>query len=397
MKLLPLILLIFFFWGTFLSAQEPIFIVRDRVGKIKEGGILRMDSINSLQMLSVDEKIATVANPVYISQKNSVIPGFPQTRALWLLNDDCVKFENLLMKDDSFELESFDFVLGSKVQIPLVDAKVIWLKNPLGIPDPVSHRRKILGENRSKDTLVLNNAERVEGIMESFGAKTVALDSGNSKAEYKNESVAIIGLSSDDNFKKEKRAELVSFVLDSGTRITLGEFNLSGKVIDGKTMQGIKVRIPLAKIRHAVFLGQSTVRIQELKNIKQTQSTFFETPNETKAFQASKNSDFLIAGSSYSNGFFTLGNTSITFPLEGKYQKLCGFFGFDDADGRAGRADIKILADGKVIASWVDCTWKDGVGILNLPLTGAKELSLVIEASLGSKINWCECLFIRAD
>lgn len=397
MKLLPLVSLVFSFWVTFLSAQEPIFIVRDRVGTIKEGSILRMDSINSLEMLSVDEKIFTVANPVYVSQKKSVIPGFPQIRALWLLNDDCIKFENFLMRDDSFEIESFDFVLGSKVQVPLVDAKVIWLKNPLGILDPVSHRRKILGETRSKDTLVLNNAERIEGIMESFGAKTVALDSGNSKAEYKNESVAIVGLSSDDNFKKEKSVELVSFVLDSGTRITLGEFNLSGKMIDGKTMQGTKVRIPLAKIRHAVFLGQTTVRIQELKNIKQTQSSFFETPNATKPFQASKNSGFLIAGSSYSNGFSTMGSTLITFPLEGKYQKLCGFFGFDDADGRAGKANIKILADGKVVASWVDHAWKDGVGILNLTLTGAKELSLVIDASLGSKINWCEWLLFRAD
>ena len=397
MKLLPLIVLFFSCWATFVSAQDPIFIVRDRGGTIKEGSILHMDSITSLEMLSADEKIITVANPVYISQKSSVIPGFPQVRALWLLNDDCIKFENLLMKDDSFEVESLDFVQGIKIQVPLVDTKVIWLKNPLGILDPVSHRRKILGETRSKDKIVLNNAERVEGVVESFGAKTVVLDSGNSKAEYKNESVAIVGLSSDDNFKKEKRVELVSFVLDSGTRITLGEFKLSGKMIDGKTMQGLKVRIPLAKIRHAVFLGQSTVRIQELKNIKLTQSPFFETPNEAKALQASNNSDFLIAGSSYSNGFSTTGSTSITFPLEGKYQKLSGFFGLDDVDGRRGRADIKILADGKVIASWVDRNWKDGVGILNLPLTGTKELSLVIEASLGSKINWCECLLFRAD
>jgi len=34
---------------------------------------------------------------------------------------------------------------------------------------------------------------------------------------------------------------------------------------------------------------------------------------------------------------------------------------------------------------------------LNLPLAGTKELSLVIEASIGAKINWCECLFFQAD
>lgn len=397
MKLLPQAALFFFCCAFFVSAQEPVFIVRDIVGTIQEGTIQRMVSTNSLGMVSLEGKSFTVANPVYLTRKNSVIPRLPQTRTLWLLNDDCIKFENLLMKDDSFEVESLDFVSGSKIQVPLVDSKMIWLKNPLGILDPASYRRKILDEIRSKDSVVLNNAERVDGVLETFDSKIIVLDSGTSKHEYKRDAIAIIGLSSEDNSKKEQAIEAVSLVLDSGARITLAEFNLSGEILEGKTMQGLKVRIPIAKIQHAMLLGQRVVRIHQLKNIKLTQTSFFETPKEVKTLQPSRNSDFLISNSSYSNGFSTMGSTSITFPLDGKYQKLCGFFGFDDAAGRQGRADIKILADGKVIASWVDRTWKDGLGSLNLPLAGTKELSLVIGASLGSKINWCECLLFRAD
>ena len=397
MKLLLQTALFFSCWATFVSAQEPLFIVRDRVGTIKEGSIQRMPATNSLEMQSAEGKSFTLANPVYIARKNSVIPKLPLARTLWLLNDDCIKFENLLMKDDSFEVESLDFVSGSKTLVPLLDTKMIWLKNPLGILDPVSYRNKILGEIRAKDFVVLNNAERVEGVLESFGAKTVVLDTGTSKPEYKTDSISLVGLSSDDNSKKEQTIEVMSLVLDSGARITLAEFNLSMGILEGKTMQGVKVRIPLSKIQHAVILGKSVVRIQELKNIKLRQVPFFETPMEAKTVKATKNSDFLISGSSYTNGFSTMGSTSITFPLDGKYQKLCGFFGFDDVEGRQGRADIKILADGKVIASWVDRTWKDGLGSLNLPLAGTKELSLVIEASVGSKINWCECLFFLAD
>ena len=397
MKLLLQTALFFSCWATFASAQEPLFIVRDRVGTIKEGSIKRMPATNSLEMQSAEGKSFTLANPVYIARKNSVIPKLPPARTLWLLNDDCIKFENLLMKDDSFEVESLDFVSGSKTLVPLLDTKMIWLKNPLGILDPISYRNKILDEIRAKDFVVLNNAERVEGVLESFGAKTVVLDTGTSKPEYKTDSISLVGLSSDDNSKKEQTIEVMSLVLDSGTRITLAEFNLSMGILEGKTMQGVKVRIPLSKIQHAVILGKSVVRIQELKNIKLRQVPFFETPMEAKAVKATKNSDFLISGSSYTNGFSTMGSTSIIFPLDGKYQKLCGFFGFDDVGGRQGRADIKILADGKVIASWVGRTWKDGLGSLNLPLAGTKELSLVIEASLGSKINWCECLFFLAD
>ena len=397
MKLLLQTALFFSCWATFVSAQEPLFIVRDRVGTIKEGSIHRMPATNSLEMQSAEGKIFTIANPVYIARKNSVIPKLPLARTLWLLNNDCIKFENLLMKDDSFEVESLDFVSGSKTLVPLLDTKMIWLKNPLGILGPVSYRNKILDEIRAKDFVVLNNAERVEGVLESFGAKTVVLDTGTSKPEYKTDSISLVGLSSDDNSKKEQTIEVMSLVLDSGARITLAEFNLSIGILEGKTMQGVKVRIPLSKIQHAVILGKSVVRIQELKNIKLRQVPFFETPMEAKTVKATKNSDFLISGSSYTNGFSTMGSTSITFPLDGKYQKLCGFFGFDDVEGRQGRADIKILADGKVIASWVGRTWKDGLGSLNLPLAGTKELSLVIEASLGSKINWCECLFFQAD
>ena len=397
MKLHILTAMLFCCWATFVSAQDPIFIVRDRIGTFKEGSIQRILSASSLEMLSAEGKSFTIANPVYLTRKNTVSPRFPQTRALWLLNDDCIKFEDLLMKDDSFEFESSDFVSGGKTLVPLLDTKMIWLKNPLGILDPVSYRNKMLDEIRAKDFVVLNNAERVEGVLESLGAKNAVLDSGTAKSEYKSDSIALIGLSSDDNSKKEKAIEAVSLVLVSGTRITLAEFNLSMGILEGKTMQGAKVRIPITKIQQAVFLGKSVVRIQELKNINLRQVPFFETPMEAKGIKATKNSDFLISGSSYSNGFSTMGSTSITFLLDGKYQKLCGFFGFDDIDGRRGRGDIKLLADGKVIASWADRTWKDGLGYLDLPLAGTKELSLVIEASVGSKINWCECLFFQAD
>jgi len=397
MKLHFLTAVVFSCWATFVSAQDPIFIVRDRVGTVKQGSIQRITSNNNVEMLSADGKSFTITNPVYLTRKNTVIPRFPQTKALWLLNDDCIKFEDLLMKDDSFEFESLDFVSGSKTLVPLLDTKMIWSKNPLGILDPVSYRNKILDDIRAKDFVVLNNAERVEGVLESLGAKNAVLDSGTAKAEYRSDSISLIGLSSDDNSKKEKAIEAVSLILDSGTRITLAEFNLSKGILEGKTMQGAKVRIPITKIQQAVFLGKSVVRIQELKNIKLKQVPFFETPVEAKGIKATKTSDILISGSSYSNGFSTMGSTSITFLLDGKYQKLCGFFGFDDVDGRRGRADIKLLADGKVIASWVDRTWKDGLGSLDCSLAGTKELSLVIEASVGSKINWCECLFFLAD
>ena len=397
MKLHVLTAIVFSCWATFVSAQDPIFIVRDRVGTVKEGSIQRITSTNNVEMLSADGKSFTIANPVYLTRKNTVSPRFPQTKALWLLNDDCIKFEDLLMKDDSFEFESSDFVSGSKTLVPLLDTKMILLKNPLGILDPVSYRNKILDEIRAKDFVVLNNAERVEGVLESLGAKSTVLDFGTTKAEYKSDSIALIGLSSEENPKKEKAIEALSLVLDSGSRITLAEFNLSMGILEGKTMQGAKVRIPITKIQQAVFLGKSVVRIQELKNIRLRQVPFFETPVEAKGIKATKTSDLLISGSSYSNGFSTMGSTSITFLLDGKYQKLCGFFCFDDVDGRRGRADIKLLADGKVIASWVDRTWKDGLGSLDSSLAGTKELSLVIEASVGSKINWCECLFFLAD
>ena len=397
MKLHFLIAVVFSCWATFVSAQDPIFVVRDRIGTVKEGSIQRIPSNNNLEMLSAEGKSFTITNPVYLTRKNTVSPRVPQTRALWLLNDDCIKFEDLLMKDDSFEFESSDFVSGGKTLVPLLDTKMIWMKNPLGILDPVSYRNKILDEIRTKDLVVLNNTERVEGVLESLGAKNAVLDSGTAKSEYKSDSISLICLSSEDNPKKEKAIEAVSLVLDSGTRITLAEFNLSMGILEGKTMQGVKVRIPIIKIQQAVFLGKSVTRIQELKNINLRKVPFFENPMEVKGIKATKNSDFLISGSSYSNGFSTMGSTSITFLLDGKYQKLCGFFGFDDIDGRRGRANIKLLADGKEIASWADRTWKDGLGSLDSSLAGTKELSLVIEASVGSKINWCECLFFQAD
>ena len=57
MKLLLQTALFFSCWATFASAQEPLFIVRDRVGTIKEGSIKRMPATNSLEMQSAEGKV----------------------------------------------------------------------------------------------------------------------------------------------------------------------------------------------------------------------------------------------------------------------------------------------------------------------------------------------------
>lgn len=394
MKILHLSILFILTWVTSGNSMEPVFVVRNASGDSKEGNILRAVDSKILEMMDPDGKSFSIAGPVFMSRKNKEIPRLPRGNTLWLMNDDCVGFDKLEMKDDSFEFESTDFIPGLKLSIPLVDCKLIWFKNMLGLVDARSYRSQLLAGVRSKDMIVLSNSERVEGVLESLDLKTLTLESGAGKTSYKMDSISVLSLGIDANLKKEKIPEAVALVLASGTRLTLAKFTISKNVLEGTTMQGMKTQIPIEKIRHAVFFGENTIPIQELKDVKVTHFQFFGPPIESKVLPVARNVDFLISGSSYPNGFATNGSNLITVSLDGKYGRFCGVFGFDDISGRQGRANIKFLADGKVVASWEGYSFKSEPVEFSLPMSEVKELSIAIESSLGGKINWCNCILL---
>ncbi len=381
------------------QGNEPVFMVRDKLGTVSTGTIERWTTAVQMEMVSAEGQNITINNPVYLSRKNSFVPSFPDNNTLWLINDDCLRFTNLLMKEDRFEFESPGIYseANARLSVPLIDTKLIWVKQPLGVLNPEVFRSKLLVELRIKDALVFNNGERVEGVLESLDAKNLSLDNGVAKSQFKVDSVGVIGLSQDDNVKKEKKNGAITLIMTSGSRITLAEFSLSKGMIEGKNMQGLAVKVSLEKVEHAVVFHKNAIRITELKNIKVTRSPFFSDPIVYNLLLSNSFSDFLSSGASHSHGFSTLGNSTFSIPLEGKFQRICGEFGFDNLDGRRGRADVKIIQDGKTVKQWLGSSWKDGPQYFNIPLADAKELTVVIETSPGSKINWCECLLFKSD
>ena len=68
---------------------------------------------------------------------------------------------------------------GADLRVPLPSVEALWVRPPNGTIDPERSLRKLLGEKRTRDLVLLRNGDRVEGVVtgiDSGGSCNVAVD-----------------------------------------------------------------------------------------------------------------------------------------------------------------------------------------------------------------------------
>ena len=107
-----------------------------------------------------------------------------------------------------------------------------------------------------------------------------------------------------------------------------------------------------------------------------------------------------VAGHTFDKGIGLHSDSRLTFDLGGAYRRFESTVGLDNLGGRGGSVRIRVLVDGQAkIGDDKELSIATGPREVNVDVTGAKELTLVVEfgngGDVGDHVDWADAPVIK--
>ena len=96
-----------------------------------------------------------------------------------------------------------------------------------------------------RDRVLLRNGDALDGLFNALDTKHVEVEVERKPTEIKIDKVAAIALSTDGVDKLKQKGVYVRLVLADGTRVSLASATSDANMLQGTTVFGAKVRVPL--------------------------------------------------------------------------------------------------------------------------------------------------------
>jgi hypothetical protein len=219
--------------------------------------------------------------------------------------------------------EHLQFRLGKEtVKLPLSALSVVWLAPP---DDADADRllRRLAGESRTRDVLLLRNGDTVEGILTGLDARTVRVEVNRKELAVERGKVAAVALNTELTTTLKPKAAYGRLVLRDGTRLSFSSLASGddGK-LTGETLFKAKVAVPVEDVVALYVYGGPAVYLSELKAKK-----FEHTPYLGDAWPyvldgSVERRDLRLGGSTFDKGVGMHSESRLTYDLAGRYRRF---------------------------------------------------------------------------
>jgi hypothetical protein len=356
------------------------------------------------------------ADIVSLRRAHKWLPGYPKQEYVLLTNGDAIPGSIVELANDRLLLRA---ALGTaqELSLPLSSVAVIGLDQPPGLDrgELETRRRQLLSEQRTRDRIRLRNGDVIEGTLTSIDRQTpgkagsVHIETEKKDVTIERDQVAVIALNTELARSLRPKGPYSRLVLANGCRLVLRSAGSDGKTLVGTTPFGATIKVPLEQVvaldtfqGPAVYLSDLKCRAYEYRPWTEGGVRW---PCVRDGSVAGR--DLRLAGSTYDKGLGLHSYSSVTYDLGGTYRRFEALVGIDDETGRprdgspGGSVRIKVLVDGKEQPLGWDreLTWRDGPQPVRMPVTGARELTLIVDFGRGGDVqdhvNWADARLIR--
>jgi hypothetical protein len=198
------------------------------------------------------------------------------------------------------------------------------------------------------------------------------------------------------------RGAYARLVLGDGGRLSLASARADDHVLHGKTLFGTTVEIPLADIIALDLRQGRAVYLSDLKPRRYDHTPYLGVRWPYVRDGSVAGGDLRLGGSTYDKGLGMHSESRLTYDLAGGYEWFEARVGLDDRTGRQGSVRIQVLVDGRPQALGNEGEWTGGdpPRLVRVPLTGAKELTLVVQfgryGDVGDHVDWADARLIKS-
>jgi len=381
-------------------AAGPVFVVHTAQGKSLEGKLLELGADWSVRLESGDAVAA--GDLISLRRPGAGLPPPPDGPHLMLSNGDRIPAEDVRLSGERVRFRHPDLNGGQDTSVPLGMLAVYWRESPGG----EATRRRLAAGARTRDAVLLQNGDVIEGTLTGIDGKGVEVEADKKRVTVELSRVAAVALSSELADRARPRGAYARLALTSadrpdGTRLSMSRVTIAGDVLTGTTVFGTTVRVPLARVAALDIMQGRAVYLSDLKPAKYESEPFLDVRWPLVPDGCADGRELRLGDGAYDRGLGTHPRCRVTYRLDGAYRRFEAVVGLDPGSGRDGGARVRVLADGKPLDLGADreLTARAAPLAVAVDVSGAKELTLVVDfgrrGDVQAHVNWADARLVK--
>jgi hypothetical protein len=190
-----------------------------------------------------------------------------------------------------------------------------------------------------------------------------------------------------------------SFRLGTGDVISGTWASLRDGSIALTTQWGQEIRLPAGSVNTIDFRNGRVVYLSDLKPARVEQTPYFDRVIPWRADAALDGGPLALADGRYDRGIAVHARCVLEYELGGQFDRFRTIMGFEQPAGAAGRATVRVRADGKPIYEKADARGDGKPQTIDVPLAGARALVLEVDfgrdQDVGDRVIWANARLVR--
>jgi NPCBM/NEW2 domain len=383
------------------DAPVPFFVVRTADGKAVKGGLRELGPDWSVR-LGDDGARVDGADVLSVRRVGRPLPARPVETQLILAGGDCVPVDRPVLIGERVHFHSPHLADGKDASAPLSSVTVIWFAGTATEP-PERLRRRLAGETRKRDVVLLRNGDVVEGVLTALDEKTIAIEVDKKPVAVDVSRTAAIALSSDLTETPRPKGVYGRVILDAGgARLSLATARCAdGATLTGTTLFGAALSVPLTNIAALDLFQGKAVYLSDLKPSRYVYLPYLDDRWDYARDGSVAGLDLRVAASTYDKGVGLHSHSRLSYAVPPACRRFEALVGLDDRTGRRGSVRIRVVADGKPLDVGGDreLTAADDPLSVRVDLAGVKELTLEVDfgkgGPVGDHVDWVDACFVK--
>jgi hypothetical protein len=274
---------------------------------------------------------------------------------------------------------------------------------PEGVDDAELFFANLARETRRRDVVYLRSGDRLEGTVTALDKAGCLLSTEGRKVQTPWPKLAGIAWNTDRQARPRARKTYYQAVLEGGARLSFAELRFDEKARRwiGKTQLGPTVELPAASVLALDARQGPAVDLADLTPARYEHRPYLGVSWPLVKDAAVDRHSLRLAGSTYTRGIGLHAPCTVSYKLDGQYQRFESLVGLDAGRAPLGRARLAVLLDGKRIDlnQSKELTSADAPLKVRLDVRNIRTLTLLLElgtfGDVQAHVNWAKARLIK--
>jgi fibronectin type 3 domain-containing protein len=192
-----------------------------------------------------------------------------------------------------------------------------------------------------------------------------------------------------------------SFLLASGDVLSGAWVGLAAGVLELRTPWDAKLSVPVEKVSVLKCRNGRLVYLSDLTPAAVQQVPYFDRMLPFQVDRSLTGGKLKLADGEYDKGIAVHSRTVLRYDAGGAFARLTGKVGFQDPEGKAGNAAVRIVGDGKTLFDRPEARGDQPPEEFDVDVSGVKALSLEVDfgrgQDVGDRVVWANPRLLRAE